>query len=233
MIGSLDTLFAATVLFVGGHFLLSSAPIRLALIERLGESRFLAWYSIAMLIVFVWLILAFITAPIETLWTPPTHLRWAPAILMPLSIFLIVCGLTTPSPTIAGSGPSETGRDLTDGTIRITRHPFLNGMTLWAGAHLLANGNTRAVTLFAGMLILSVVGMFRIDRRREYLYGADWGPILLTTSLVPFAAILSKRTRMDWAGIGWWRLLLSIAIYLGLVWAHPFVLGEAAWPALG
>ena len=233
MIGSLDALFAATTLFVGGHFLLSSVPVRLALIERMGETRYLGWYSVAMLAVFVWVILAFVTGPIETLWVPPASLRWVPAVVMPLAIFLIVCGITTPSPTIAGSGPSETGRDLTRGIIRITRHPFLNGMSLWAITHLLANGDTRAVILFAGMLILSVVGMFRIDRRREYLFGADWGPIMLTTSVVPFGAIVAKRAQMDWAGIGWWRLLLSVAIYLGLVWAHPFVLGEAAWPGLG
>ena len=90
-----------------------------------------------------------------------------------------------------------------------------------------------AAGLFAGLLILSVVGMFRIDRRREYLYGAAWGPVLLTTSLVPFGAVLSKRTSFDWAGIGWWRLSLSVAIYLGLVWLHPFVLGVSAWPGLG
>ena len=57
--------------------------------------------------------------------------------------------------------------------------------------------------------------------------------ILLTTSLIPFAAILSKRTTFDLAGIGWWRLLLTVAIYLGLVWLHPFILGEDAWPGLG
>ena len=199
----------------------------------MGETRYLGWYSVAMLAVFGWMILAFITAPIETLWLTPASLRWVPALVMPLAIFLIVCGITTPSPTIAGSGPSETGRNLTRGIIRITRHPFLNGMSLWALTHLLANGDTRAVILFAGMLILSVVGMFRIDRRREFLFGADWGPIMLTTSVVAFGAMLAKRTQMDWAGIGWWRLLLSVAIYLGLVWAHPFVLGQSAWPGLG
>tara|TARA_R110002110_G_scaffold415612_2_gene651726 strand:+ start:184235 stop:184936 length:702 start_codon:yes stop_codon:yes gene_type:complete len=232
MIGSLDVLFAATALFVGGHFMLSSMPVRLALIEKLGETRFLAYYSILMVAVFVWMVLAFIGAPIETLWETPDGLLWLPAIAMPLALFLIVCGATTPSPTIAGTTPDEPGRDLTRGIIRITRHPFLNGMSLWAAAHLVVVGDTRAVILFAGFLILSVVGMFRIDKRREFLFGADWGPIMLTTSLIPFGAILSKRTSFDWPGIGWWRLLLTIAIYLGLVWLHPFVLGEAAWPGL-
>ncbi len=233
MIGSLDALFAATVLFVGGHFMLSSMPVRLALINRIGETRFLAYYSILMVVIFAWMILAYIRAPIDTLWETPAALMWLPAVAMPLALFLIVCGVTTPSPTIAGTAPDDPGRDLTRGIIRITRHPFLNGMSLWAAAHLVVNGDTRAIILFAGMLILSVVGMYRIDKRREFLYGADWGPIMLTTSLVPFGAILSKRTSFDGPGIGWWRLLLTIAIYLGLVWLHPFILGASAWPGLG
>lgn len=233
MIGSLDALFAATALFVGGHFMLSSMPVRLALIDKLGETRFLAWYSVLMVLVFAWMVLAYIRAPVDILWETPDALLWLPALVMPLAIFLIVGAVTTPSPTIAGSGPSQTGLDLTRGIIRITRHPFLNAMSLWAAVHLVVNGDTRAVILFAGLLILSVVGMFRIDKRREFLHGSDWGPVLLTTSLVPFGAILSKRTRMDWAGIGWWRLLLSVAIYLALVGLHPFILGAAAWPGLG
>jgi hypothetical protein len=51
---------------------------------------------------------------------------------------------------------------------------------------------------------------------------------MLTTSVVAFGVMLAKRTQMDWAGIGWWRLQLSVAIYLGLIWAHPFVLGQSA-----
>jgi uncharacterized membrane protein len=109
MIGSLDALFAATTLFVGGHFLLSSVPVRLALIEHMGETRYLGWYSVAMLAVFGWMILAFITAPIETPWLTPASLRWVTALVMPLAIFLIVCGITTPSPTIAGSARPRPG----------------------------------------------------------------------------------------------------------------------------
>lgn len=233
MTGSIDTLFTATVLFVGGHFLLSSKPVRMSLIDRFGETRFLAYYSIVMIVVFAWMILAFIETPPAPLWQPAPALLWLPAVGMPVALFLVICGLTTASPTIAGSGPDEPGRDLTRGIIRITRHPFLNGMSLWAVLHLLANGDDRSVVLFGGLLILSVVGMWHIDKRREFLFGSDWGPIMLTTSVIPFAAILAKRTTFDWPGIGWWRLLLSVAIYMALAWLHPFVLGVAAWPGVG
>ena len=63
MTGSLNELFAATVLLVGGHFALSSLPMRTALLGKLGETRFLTAYSAAMTVVFIWMILAFIDAP--------------------------------------------------------------------------------------------------------------------------------------------------------------------------
>jgi uncharacterized membrane protein len=233
MIGGLNALFAATVLFVGGHFLLSSLPVRMALVGKLGETRFLTFYSVAMVAVFVWMILAFINTPVDTMWSTPPALLWLPAVAMPIAIFLIVCGLSTPSPTLAGTKLDEPGSDLTRGIMRVTRHPFLNGMSLWALVHLIVNGDTRSIVLFTGMLILTVGGMWHIDKRREFHYGADWGPVLLTTSAVPFGALLTRRTTMDWAGIGWWRLLLSVAIYLALVAAHPFVIGQPAWPGLG
>ncbi len=233
MIDGLNALFAATVLFVGGHFLLSSLPVRMALVGKLGETRFLTVYSAVMVVVFVWMILAFINAPAYTLWTTPPTLLWLPAVTMPIAIFPIVCGVTTPSPTLAGTRLDEPGSDLTRGIMRVTRHPFLNGMSLWALVHLIVNGDTRSIVLFTGLLILTLGGMWHIDKRREFHYGADWGPVLLTTSAVPFGALFTKRTIMDWAGIGWWRLLLSVAIYLALVAVHPFVIGKSAWPGIG
>jgi len=47
--GSLNGLFAATVRFIGGHFALSSLPMRTAPPRKLGETRFLSSYSAAML----------------------------------------------------------------------------------------------------------------------------------------------------------------------------------------
>jgi hypothetical protein len=68
MIGSLNALFAATVLFVVGHFALSSQPLRMVLVGKLGETRFLTAYSALMLVVFVWMILAYINAPADIVW---------------------------------------------------------------------------------------------------------------------------------------------------------------------
>lgn len=232
MTGGLDILFAATVAFVGGHFLLSSAPVRGALVRQFGEKTFLTYYAVVATALFVWLVFAYRDAPLEILWGDTSVLLWVPAVVMPVALFFAVCGLTTPNPTMAGSDALTAGRDPTQGIMRITRHPFLNGVALWALAHLVANGDTASFILFGGLFILSAGGMWHIDRKKEAQHGADWGPILLTTSAVPFLALAQKRTSFDWAGIGWWRVGVTIIVYGVLLWAHPVALGVPALPGV-
>ena len=72
--------------------------------------------------------------------------------------------------------------------------------------------------------------MWHIDRRREASAGADWGPVKLTTSAIPFAAIVQGRARFDWAGIGLWRTALSLALYVALLHFHDRLFGVSALP---
>ena len=63
------------------------------------------------------------------------------------------------------------------------RHPQLTGFAIWAGAHLLVNGDTPSFVLFGGLLIWALVEMLvinaqdgpwtppaRAPRRQEYTY---------------------------------------------------------------
>ena len=103
MTGGLEHLFAAVVAFVGGHFLLSSSPIRSTLVRQFGERLFLTYYTVVITVLFVWMLLAYRDAPFEELWAEFAVLEWVPAVVMPVALFLAVCGLTTPNPTLAGS----------------------------------------------------------------------------------------------------------------------------------
>ena len=96
--------------------------------------------------------------------------------------------------------------------------------------HLTVNGDLADITLMGGILILSIGGMVHIDQRREEALGAAWGPVKMTTSVVPFAAIITGRTQLDWRGIGWWRPLAAIAIYGLILLAHTW-LGVSPLPA--
>ena len=120
--------------------------------------------------------------------------------------------------------------DLSPGMLRVTRHPFLWGTALWAASHLLVNGDAASMVLMGGVLVLSLGGMRHIDQRREAL-GGNWGPVKLTTSALPFAALASGRTTMDWRGIGWWRPLLALVLYGALLHGHAWLIGVNALPA--
>ena len=234
MIGSLNALFLATVLFVAGHFLLSSRPPRRAMIELLGVQGFRIGYSVVALAAFVWMLRAYAAAPAMAVWHPPPAFAWVPVLVMPLALLLAVCGLTTPSVTLVGgetrlSDPST--HDVAPGMLRVTRHPFLWGTALWAASHLLANGEIADMILMGGILVLSLGGMRHIDLRRETELRAAWGPMALTTSALPFAALASGRTTMDWKGIGWWRPAVALALYAALLHLHPMIIGVSALPA--
>ena len=233
MIGSLNDLFFSVVVFVGGHFFLSSLPVRRLLIRRLGEGVFRILYAAVAGASFVWMLFAYGAAPIAEVWLPPAALHWLPALLMPIALFLVVTGLTTQSPTAVGGDRvlTEEVHDLSPGILRVTRHPFLWGVALWAFSHLSVNGDAASLVLMGGILVLSVGGMLHIDSRRESMMEAAWGPFALTTSLVPFAAILSGRTSFDWPGIGLWRVALALVLYAVLLHFHGWLFGVSALPA--
>ncbi len=232
MLGSLDALFAATVLFVGGHFLLSSQAIRPRLVRALGAQGFSLVYSLAVAGAFLWMVAAYGAAPRQLLWQPPPGFAWIPVAAMPFALLLALCGVTTRSPTLGGTEKYQAlgPEDPAPGILRITRHPFLWGTTLWAGSHLLANGDAADVVLFGGILVLSLGGMWHIDQKRAARLGSGWGPIALTTSALPFAAILGRRTHFDWKGIGLWRLAVALALYVIFIILHPWVIGVPALP---
>jgi len=233
MFGSFDALIAGVVAFVGGHAVLSAIPIRQTLVARIGENAFRGGYSLLMLAALVWTIKAYGAAPYVELFAPRAWGAWVPNLLMPLAVILIVAGVTTRSPTAVGG--EAVLRDPTPirGIVTITRHPFLWGTGLWALSHMAANPDAASWILFGSMAVLSFTGMASIDtkqRRKLELAGreGDWGPVALTTSVIPFMAAAQGRTRVDWSGIGLWRPALGLVIWAALYGAHPYYAG--VWP---
>lgn len=234
MIGSINALFAATVFFVAGHFLLSSTVLRRPLAGYLGEGGFRALYSLFAAVTLVWMVIAYGDAPFIEVWSPPAWFRWVPILVMPFASLLVVGGLSTRNLTAVGGerlATTGSGSEKTaPGIISVTRHPALWGFTLWALSHLAVNGDLASIILMTGITVLSLGGMAHIDQRREDALGAGWGPTKLTTSAIPFAAIASGRTKLDWRGIGWGRLAGGLALYVALLYAHPWIAGVSVLP---
>ena len=226
MNAELNALFAATLVFVGGHFLLSGEPLRARLIDFLGETLFRAFYSLAMLAAFAAMLAAYGAAPWTPVWYPPAAFDLVPLVVMPVASILLVAGMTTPNPTMVGGEKVIDGRpeSIAVGILTITRHPFLWATTLWAASHLFVRGDAASIVLFVGILVLSLGGMAHIDKRREAALGSDWGPVAMTTSRLPFQAILQGRCKLDLAGIGWARALGGLALHAVLLPAHGWVL---------
>ncbi len=230
MEASLSSLAAATAIFVGGHFVLSSRAVRRPMAARLGEGPRSGLYALLVLAAFVWMLWAYGQAPRVGLWPSPAWARYLPLLVMPVAAVLAVAGLSTRNVTLVGGEAAAQAPDPAPGIMRVTRHPFLWAVALWALSHLPANGDAASLILMGGMLVLAFGGMAHIDARRRDALGAAWGPNELTTSVIPFAAIAGGRTTMDGAGIGWQRLAGGVAIYLALLFAHEALIGVSPLP---
>ncbi len=230
MTGTLGWVAAAALAFVGAHLALSSAAVRPRLIEALGEGGFRIAYSAIALVTLVWLIRAVGDAPRLILWPETAWARWAPILAMPFASILLVAGLTSPSPTAMGGEARDEKPAALTGILAVTRHPVMWAVALWALAHLAANGDAAHAMTFAAFAALALGGMAHIDRRRAAEMGAAWGPIALTTSTLPFAALAAGRARFEWRALGPWRALGGLALYAALFAAHPWIAGVSAWP---
>ena len=117
------------------------------------------------------------------------------------------------------------------GILTITRHPFLWGTGLWSLGHLATNGDLASILLFGAVAVLSFAGMPALDAKLRRKVDSAWGPVAMTTSVIPFLAVIQGRTSLDLAGIGWWRLGLGVLVWVLLYGAHPYYAG--VWPHPG
>jgi len=221
----MTNLILAVLAFVGGHFLLSSPPVRGPLAGRVGEQAFSGIYSALMLAAFVWMVAAFRAAPYVPLWSVPPAARMIPVVVMPFACLLLVGSLTVRNPTMVMQPVAATG-DPAPGLIKVTRHPMLWAFALWAAAHLIINGEAAALLLFGGIAVLALGGTLAIDAKRRARDPQGFARLASHSSNLPLAAVIAGRVRLRFADIGWWRLGLAALLYMALIIAHPFISGR-------
>ena len=223
-------LVAAAVFFLAIHFGVSGTALRARLVRAMGEKAYRGLFSLASLGGLIWLIRAYSAAPHVELWGQLLALKPLAAPLVLLAFLLVVIGLATPSPTVVG-GEAQLARDVTArGILRITRHPFLWGVALWAFVHVVINGDLASLVLFGSLCVLAVGGTASIDRKRRLSFGAHWERFASSTSNVPFAAIASGRNQLGTAlrEIGIARPLVAVAIYGAAFVFHARLFGVPA-----
>jgi uncharacterized membrane protein len=230
----MSNLLAAATFFVLLHLLVSGTRIRDALTGRIGQGPYMGLFSLASIAGLVWLGFAFGQGRQEgwntAYWTVTPATRGIQLGLQLLAMLLILPGLTTPNPTSVRQEGVLDRPDAVKGMLRITRHPFLWGVTLWALGHLLVNGERASIVLFGSMFVLGLFGTASIDAKRKRALGPTWDAFAAQTSNIPFGAILSGRQKLSLGEIGWWRIVLAVAVWAVLVWAHPILFGVSALP---
>ena len=161
----------ALVAFLAAHVI----PLRLKapLVARLGRRGFALGYSLLSLGLLYWLIVAAGRAPWVPLWPQAVWMRWLVNLAMPVAILLALTG------GMAG---------------------LMAAFALWAGAHLLANGDLAHVLFFGLMLTYACLGVTLGLRR---------GLVLR---------------------LGWPRLLAAPLIWAALFHLHPLVIGVSPLP---
>ena len=216
-------LVAATAFFLLIHFGVSGTRLRDALVARLGAGPYRGAFALASLFGIGWMVYAYRHAPAVPLWGSVLGLRPAAYVLVFIAFLFIVIGIATSSPTRVGMESTlAQGSDIARGIVRISRHPFLCGIALWALVHLVLNGNLASLVLFGSFLVLSVGGTTSIDAKRKRTFGAQWTQFANVTSVIPFAAIASGRNRLAPAlvEIGAWRPLAAIVVYAVAFYLH-------------
>lgn len=216
-------LLLACLAFLVTHYL-SSTPLRAKLIGLIGEKAYLGLYSLVAIATLTWMSLAYYRAPYISLWHVP-GLRYAPLVVMPFALILVVCGLLTRNPTMVGQEHLLDSAEPARGVLRVTRHPFMWGAALWAAAHVLARGDGAATVFFGGFLVLALSGTALSDRRKALVLGERWRRFAAVTSHVPFAAIAAGRNTFEPAEIGWGKPVLGIVLFAILVLIHPVIFG--------
>lgn len=217
----MPNLIAACAYFLLIHFGVSGTRVRDVLTARLGDGPYRGLFSLASLIGIAWMICAYRRSPLILTWGLELGLRPAAYALVFIAFFFAVIGILTPSPTRVGL-ESRLDPQTARGMVRITRHPFLWGVGLWAATHLALNGDVASLILFGTLLVLAIGGTAAIDAKRRRKFPERWQKFAQATSSVPFAAIArgSNRLAPVLAEIGAWRLVAVLALYALAFYLH-------------
>lgn len=199
----------ALALFLALHMVPAIPALRAKLVATMGRRAYLVVYSLVSLLTLAWLFHAALQLDFVPLWDPAPWQAWFPLVLTPLALVLLLAGLMSPNPaSITLRKP-----DIKPGAITtVTRHPVLWGFALWAGSHLVPNGDLRSLLLFGALLAFALLGMVITDRRSRRRLGAQWAEIARTTSVLPLAAVLAGRTKLRFDGTLGMVILISAAL---------------------
>lgn len=180
-------LYLGLVLFLAIHILPTLGGLRGQLVRRVGENGWKSIHSLITVGAIVLMVLGWRQGSLEVVYAPPAWGRNAAFVLMLPVLYLLI------------------GRRIGTNLKRHTAHPMLWAVALWAGAHLLANGELRAAVLFGGLGGYALFAMWWQNARG-----------------------VAKTATQTWPWSSEFRALaVTLAVYAALVAVHRWVAGVA------
>lgn len=210
-----------------GFFLTHSIPVRPAvkarLVGMLGPRGFGLAYSALSLAMLTVLIRAAGAAPDLQLWYQMGWHRHVAHLGMLAVCLILAFSIARPNPFSFGGAGNDTFDPDRAGLVRWTRHPILLALALWAGVHLLPNGDLAHVILFAVLGGFAIAGRTLIDRRKRRDLGlSHWSRLEAARKAAP-----RFQKPLSWRGVIL-RSLVGLVVFTALILAHPYVIGVPA-----
>ena len=220
----MTSLVLAALTFTALHLLVSGTRLRDALVARLGEGTYRGLFSLASAVVLGWLIWSYgqVRQPAAT---PLMEWRWLAAALLFVAFVFIVLGLLTRGPTIVGAEHLLKKEAPARGIHRVTRHPFLWGIALWAAVHAVFNPETANLVFFGTFVVVAMVGTFSLDAKRARMFGEAWQRYAAQTSNIPFAAVAQKRNQLVMGELGLPALGAALTAFVAFALLHARFFG--------
>jgi len=226
MTPALDSLVAAAIVWVAVHIGVAGTRLRDRLVARIGEGPFRGLFVLASFAILGWLGWSFAAAgPVLGMWIAPRWLTVLMMLLMLPALVLFVGSLSTPNPTSVTGAHALDAPNPATGVLRISRHPMLWAFAAWGVVHLVVIGTLSMAILAGAIIVTALAGMPNLDAKYARRSPDRWPAFAAATSRLPFAAILEGRNRLVWSEIGWWRPLLAIVLWVGLIALHPWAFG--------
>ena len=209
-------------------FVTHSIPVRPAIKTRisgvLGARGFTLAYSVLSIAMLALLIRSAGEAPFVELWSQMPWQRHVTHLGMLGVCLILALSIGRPNPFSFGGARDHQYTSTQPGITRWTRHPILLSLALWAGAHLLSNGDLAHVLLFGVLGGFSLTGHRLIDRRKKRNLGKEqW--VELNVARAQASWIQSPKNLVMFCV----RLFLGVCLFIALLWTHIFFIGISAF----
>ncbi|MGR3315339.1 NnrU family protein [Roseovarius indicus] len=209
-------------------FLTHSIPVRPAVKSRLVQVIGLRGFGVAYSLLSVGMLALLIRsagqAPYLQLWPQMEWHRHAAHLGMLAVCLILALAVARPNPFSFGGARNDSFDPDRPGIVGWTRHPILLALALWAGVHLLPNGDLAHVILFGVLGGFALAGRRLIDRRKRRVLGASqWAALDAARKAAPWV-----HAPRSWPILAL-RLLTGVAAFAALLLAHPHVIGVSAW----